>query len=99
MIDSLVPGQTNVTGRMMHNRVEGNPEHTEPFTAALAIILCSMCIGLNWLIAFLIFIGVINPIDGSVIDSVTLILLSIISGLLSFISLCLIMASARIIDL
>ena len=40
MIDSWVPGQMNVTGRMMHSGVGGDQGHTEPFTAALAIILC-----------------------------------------------------------
>ena len=90
MIGSWVPGQMNVTGRMIHRRAGGNPEHTDPFTAVFAIILCSIWTGFNWLIAFLAFIGVINPIDGSGINSITLIILSIISGLLSFIPLCLI---------
>lgn len=90
MIGSWVPGQMNVTGRMIHRSAGDNPEHTDPFTAIFAVILCSMWTGLNWLIALLTFIGVINPVDGSGINSVTLIILSIVSGLLSFIPLCLI---------
>jgi len=90
MIGSWVPGQMNVTGRMIHRRAGGNPEHTDPFMAVFAVILCSMWTGFNWLIAFLAFIGVINPINFSETDRVILIILSVISGLLSFIPLCLI---------
>lgn len=90
MIGSWVPGQMNVTGRMIHSRAGGNPEHTDPFMAVFATVLCSMWTGFNWLIAFLTFIGIINPIDGSGINSDILIILSIVSGLLSFIPLCLI---------
>lgn len=85
MIGSWVPGQMNVTGRMIHRRAGGNPEHTDPFTAIFAVILCSMWTGLSWLIAFLAFIG-----DGEGPYRVTVIILSVISGLLSFIPLCLI---------
>lgn len=86
MIGSWVSGQMNVTGRMIHRRAGGNPEHTDPFMAVFAIVLCSMWTGLSWLIAFLAFIGIVS----SGADNATLIILSIISGLLSFIPLCLI---------
>lgn len=86
MIGSWVPGQMNVTGRMIHRRAGGNPEHTDLFTAVFAIILCSIWTGFSWLIALLAFIGMVS----SGIDNVTLIILSIVSGLLSFIPLCLI---------
>ena len=86
MIGSWVPGQMNVTGRMIHRRVGGNPEHTDPFTAVFAVVLCSIWTAFNWLIAFLAFIGMVS----SGIDNTTLIILSIVSGLLSFIPLCLI---------
>ena len=86
MIGSLVPGQMNVTGRMIHRRAGGNPEHTDPFMAVFAIVLCSMWTVLSWLIAFLAFIGKVS----SGADNATLIILSIVSGLLSFIPLCII---------
>ena len=91
MIGSLVPNPMNVTGRMIDSRVGGNPEHTDPFMAVFAIVLCSMWTGFNWLIAFLAFIGLINPVySSSGDDGVILIILSIVSGSLSFIPLCII---------
>lgn len=86
MIGSWVPGQMNVTGRMLYRRAGGNPEHTDPFTAIFAVILCTIWTVFSWLIAFLAFIGMVS----SGTDNVTLIILSIVSGLLSFIPLCLI---------
>jgi len=86
MIGSWVPGQMNVTGRMIHRRAGGNPVHTDLFTAILAVILCSIWTIFSWLIALLAFIGMVS----SGIDNATLIILSIVSGLLSFIPLCLI---------
>lgn len=86
MIGSWVPGQMNVTGRMIHRRAGGNPEHTDLFTAIFALVLCSIWTAFSWLIAVLAFIGMVS----SGADNVTLIILSIVSGLLSFIPLCLI---------
>lgn len=73
MIGSWIPGQMNVTGRMIHRRAGGNPEHTDPFTAILAVILCSIWTCFSWLIAFLAFIGVINPVYSSGNNGVILI--------------------------
>jgi energy-converting hydrogenase Eha subunit E len=86
MIGSWVPGQMNITGWMIHRRAGGNPEHTDLFTAVFAIGLCFIWTAFSWLIALLAFIGMVS----SGTDNVTLIILSIVSGLLSFIPLCLI---------
>lgn len=86
MIGSWVPGQMNVTGWMIHRRAGGNPEHTDLFTAVFAIGLCFIWTAFSWLIALLAFIGMVS----SGIDNVILIILSIVSGLFSFIPLCLI---------
>jgi len=90
MIGSWVPGQMNVTGRMIHRRVGGNPEHTDPFMAVFAIGLCFIWTAFSWFITFLAFTGGINPVYSSGNDGVILIILSIASGLLSFIPLCII---------